>query len=47
MSGKRITKRQENLYMNKRQQGQSQETTAAKGGISERSGHTTDFNGTL
>ena len=38
MSGKRITKRQENLYMNKRQQGQSQETAAAKGGISERSG---------
>jgi transcriptional regulator with XRE-family HTH domain len=37
MSGKRITKRQENLYMNKRQQGQSQETAAAKGGISERS----------
>jgi hypothetical protein len=38
MSGKRITKNQENLYMNKRQQGQSQETAAAKGGISERSG---------
>ena len=38
MSGKRITQRQENLYMNKRQQGQSQETAAAKGGISERSG---------
>ena len=38
MSGKRITKRQENLYMNKRQQGHSQETAAAKGGISERSG---------
>jgi hypothetical protein len=38
MSGKRITNRQENLYMNKRQQGQSQETAAAKGGISERSG---------
>jgi len=38
MSGKRITKSQENLYMNKRQQGQSQETAAAKGAISERSG---------
>ena len=38
MSGKRITNRQENLYMNKRQQGRSQETAAAKGGISERSG---------
>ena len=37
MSGKRITQRQENLYMNKRQQGQSQETAAAKSGISERS----------
>ncbi len=33
MSGKRITNRQENLYMNKRQQGQNQETVAAKGGI--------------
>jgi len=38
MSGKRISNSQENLYMNKRQQGQSQETAAAKGGISERSG---------
>ena len=37
MSGKHITKRQENLYMNKRQQGQNQEIAAAKGGISERS----------
>jgi transposase InsO family protein len=37
LSGKRITQRQENLYMNKRQQGQSQETAAAKSGISERS----------
>ena len=38
MPGKRITQHQEKLYMNKRQQGQSQETAAAKGGISERSG---------
>jgi hypothetical protein len=38
LSGKRITQRQENLYMNQRQQRQSQETAAAKGGISERSG---------
>jgi transposase InsO family protein len=38
LPGKRITQRQENLYMNKRQQGQCQETAAAKGGISERSG---------
>jgi len=38
LPGKRITQRQENLYMNQRQQGQSQETAAAKGGISERSG---------
>ena len=38
MSGKRITQRQENLYMNTRQLGKSQETAAAKAAISERSG---------
>lgn len=38
MSGKRITQRQESLYMNKRQQGHSQVTSAAKADISERSG---------
>ena len=38
MSGKRITKRQESLYMNTRQLGKSQETAAAKAAISERSG---------
>jgi hypothetical protein len=38
LSGKRITQRQENLYMNTRQLGKSQETAAAKAAISERSG---------
>lgn len=38
MSGKRITQRQESLYMSKRQQGHSQVTAAAKADISERSG---------
>lgn len=38
MPGKRITRHQENLYMSKRQLGQSQETSAAKAAISERSG---------
>lgn len=38
MSGKRITQHQESLYMSKRQQGQSQESAAAKASISERSG---------
>ena len=38
MSGKRITQRQESLYMNTRQLGKSQETAAAKAAISERSG---------
>lgn len=38
MPGKRITQQQENLYMSKRQLGQSQETAAAKASISERSG---------
>ena len=37
MSGKHITQRQESLYMNKRQQGKSQETAAATADISERS----------
>ena len=38
MPGKRITQRQESLYMNKRQQGHSQVTAAAKADISERTG---------
>ncbi len=38
MPGKRITQRQESLYMSKRQQGHSQVTAAAKADISERSG---------
>ncbi len=38
MSGKRITQRQENLYMSTRESGKSQETAAAKAAISERSG---------
>ena len=38
LPGKRITQHQESLYMNKRQQGQSQESAAAKASISERSG---------
>lgn len=38
MPGKRITQRQEILYMSKRKQGKSQETAAAKAAISERSG---------
>jgi hypothetical protein len=38
LPGKRITRHQESLYMNKRQLGQSQETAAAKAAISERSG---------
>ena len=38
MPGKRITQRQESLYMNTRQLGKSQETAAAKAAISERSG---------
>jgi hypothetical protein len=38
LPGKRITQQQESLYMSKRKQGQSQETSAAKAAISERSG---------
>ena len=38
MPGKRITQRQESLYMKTRQLGKSQETAAAKAAISERSG---------
>jgi hypothetical protein len=38
LPGKRITQRQESIYMSKRQQGKSQETAAAKADISERSG---------
>ncbi len=38
MPGKRITQRQESLYMNTRKSGKSQETAAAKASISERSG---------
>lgn len=38
MPGKRITQRQESLYMNTRQLGKSQQTAAAKAAISERSG---------
>ncbi len=38
MPGKRITQRQESLYMNTRKSGKSQETAAAKAAISERSG---------
>ena len=38
MPGKRITQRQESLYMSTRQSGKSQETAAAKAAISERSG---------
>jgi hypothetical protein len=44
MSGKRITTHQENLYMNKRQQGLNQETAAAKAAISERSGRRIEKN---
>jgi len=38
LPGKRITQHQESLYMSKRQLGQSQETSAAKASISDRSG---------
>jgi len=38
LSGKRITQSQENIYMKNRQTGYSQETSAAKAGISIRSG---------
>ena len=38
MLGKRITQRQESLYINTRKSGKSQETAAAKAAISERSG---------
>jgi len=38
LPGKRITQRQENLYMSTRESGKSQETAAAKAAISERSG---------
>jgi len=38
LPGKRITQRQESLYMNTRKSGKSQETAAAKASISERSG---------
>lgn len=38
MPGKRITQRQESLYMSTRKSGKSQETAAAKAAISERSG---------
>jgi len=38
LPGKRITQRQESLYMNTRKSGKSQETAAAKAAISERSG---------
>ena len=38
MSGKHITQLQENLYIKSRQAGCSQETSAAKAGISVRSG---------
>jgi transposase InsO family protein len=38
LPGKRITQRQESLYMNTRQLGKSQQTAAAKAAISERSG---------
>jgi len=40
MPGKRITSQQENLYMSSRDLGYSQEISAAKAGISERSGRT-------
>lgn len=38
LPGKRITQHQESLYMNKRQQGKTQQTAAAVAAISERSG---------
>jgi hypothetical protein len=38
LPGKRITQRQESLYMSTRQSGKSQEMAAAKADISERSG---------
>ncbi len=38
MSGKRITQLQRELYMKSRQQGLTQETSAAKVDISERTG---------
>ena len=45
MSGKRITQHQEILYMSTRKLGKSQETAAAKAGISERSGRRIEKNG--
>ena len=45
MSGKRITQHQEILYMSARKSGKSQETAAAKAGISERSGRRIEKNG--
>ena len=44
MSGKRITQHQETLYMSARKSGKSQETAAAKAGISERSGRRIEKN---
>jgi hypothetical protein len=38
LPGKRITQRQESLYMSKRQQGKSQEKAVACAALSERSG---------
>lgn len=38
LPGKRITRHQESLYMNKRQRGQSQSSAAAQASLSERSG---------
>ena len=45
MSGKRITQHQEILYMSARKSGKSQETAAAKAGVSERSGRRIEKNG--
>ncbi len=45
MPGKHITNQQVNLYMNNRQQGQTQIQSAAKAGISERSGRKIEHQG--
>ena len=45
LSGKRITQHQEILYMSARKSGKSQETAAAKAGVSERSGRRIEKNG--
>ena len=47
MPGQRITKKQVNIYMQKRKDGLTQMVAAAKAGISEHSGRNIDHNESL